>query len=194
MALGLIVTWVGTAGITLHLKTKRWRFVLTNGCFYHLFPSWISSSPRRLCQRSPVGIHTQTRPAGRGSGHRSDTGCWHSGFSGSHSVDPRILPGRHTGSLWPPPGTKSRNSQTLMKVMEMAAFQFSFMTKLVLLFMHKTWSNSQKHIFKHAPSSEVFSQARQSVFSFSSPLTSVLQKMNFFRLNGRMHFVVPPLH
>lgn len=165
------MTWVGTAGITLHLKTKRWRFVPTNGCFYHLFPSWILSSPRRLCQQSPVGIHTQTRPAGRGSGHRSDMGCWHSGFSESHSVDPRILPGRHTGSLWPPPGTKTRSSQTLMKVMEMAVFQFSFMTKSLLLFMHKSWSNSQKHIFKHAPSSEqrYFHRLLQSTLSFSSP-------------------------
>lgn len=118
-----------------------------------------------------MGIHTQTRPAGRGSGHRSDMGCWHSGFSESHSVDPRILPGRHTGSLWPPPGTKTSSSQTLMKVTVVAVLQFSVMTKLLLLVMHKSWSNSQKHIFKHAPSSEqrYFHRLPQSTLSFSSP-------------------------
>lgn len=71
--------------------------------------SGIEPSPHRLYRRSLAGIHTWTRQAGRGSGHRSCMDCLHSGFSEPHSADPKILPGKHTDSLWPPPGTKTRS-------------------------------------------------------------------------------------
>ncbi len=107
VALGLIVTRIRPAWVILHLQEDNRRSVGIDKWKKQTecFPQWITSSPHRLYQRSPADIRTWTHPAGCGSGHHFYTDCWHSDSSSSHSADPQIPPGKHTDSLWQPPGT-----------------------------------------------------------------------------------------